>query len=368
MRLGMFMMSLHDPARDNHEVLLEDVEIAAYCDELGFDEFWIGEHYTASSEPVPAPMIFIANLLARTKHMKLGTGVVNLPQCHPAQVAAHIGYLDHISKGRLLFGIGPGGLGSDLEMFGATDPKVRGAMMMESIDVILKLWTMDAPFIFKGKFWNFKLTDMVLEEFGVGVTVKPYQKPHPPIALPAMSPYSGTMKIAGQRGWIPISSNLIPTYSAASQWQKYAEGCEEAGHVADREIWRVGRTVFVADSDREAEAYVTGEKNLFQYYYAHMHGLLSDGGILNVAMPNPDADPADFSRDDYREDNLICGGPDTVVEKLLALREEIGDFGTLIIAGLEYDDRARTRNSMALMAHEVMPRLRAAIGTRTAAQ
>ena len=83
MRLGMFMMSLHDPARDNHEVLLEDVEIAAYCDELGFDEFWIGEHYTASSEPVPAPMIFIANLLARTKHMKLGTGVVNLPQCHP---------------------------------------------------------------------------------------------------------------------------------------------------------------------------------------------------------------------------------------------------------------------------------------------
>ena len=82
---------------------------------------------------------------------------------------------------------------------------------------------------------------MVLEEFGVGVTVKPYQKPHPPIALPAISPYSGSMKVAGQRGWIPISSNIIPTYSVASHWQKYLEGCEEANRPADPEIWRVGR-------------------------------------------------------------------------------------------------------------------------------
>ncbi len=367
MRLGMFMMSLHDPARDNHEVLMEDVEIATYCDELGYDEFWIGEHYTASSEPVPAPMIFLANLLGRTKRMKLGTGVVNLPQTHPAQVAAHIAYLDHISEGRLMFGIGPGGLGSDLEMFGETDPKARGEMMMESIDVILELWTKDAPFQFEGKYWNFKLTDMVLEEFGVGVTVKPYQTPHPPIAVPAMSPFSGTMKMAGQRGWIPISSNIIPTYSVASQWRKYVEGCEAEGRTADPEIWRVGRTIFVAESDQEAEAYVNAERNLFQYYYAHMHGLLSDGGILGIVTPDPKMDPTSFSRQDYCDDNLIYGSPDTVVEKLLAFREQVGHFGVLIAAALEYDDRARTRTSMALLANEVMPKLRAAIGTSSAA-
>ncbi len=368
MKLGMFSMSLHDPGRDQHTVLMEDVEVAVYCDELGFDEFWIGEHYTAASEPVPAPMIFLANLLARTKNMNLGTGVINLPQAHPAQVAAHIAYLDHLSEGRLLFGIGPGGLGSDLELFGETDPKARGEMMMESIDMILKLWSQDAPFKFEGKYWNFRLTDTILEEFGVGVTVKPYQKPHPPIALPAMSPFSGTMKLAGKRGWIPISSNIIPTYSVASQWLKYAEGCEEEGRKADPEIWRVGRTVFVADSDKEAEAYVNGEQNLFNYYYAHMHGLLGDGGMLGIVTPNPDDDPSEFSRRDYRVDNLIYGSPDTVTEKLLAFRETVGPFGTLIVAGLEYDDRVRTRRSMELLATEVMPKLRNAIDSSEAAQ
>ena len=157
-----------------------------------------------------------------------------------------------------------------------------------------------------------------------------------------------------------------PTYSVASQWQKYVEGCAEANRPADPEIWRVGRTVFVAESDKEAEAYVNGEKNLFQYYYAHMHGLLSDGGILKVATPDPEMDPAEFTPKDYRDDNLIYGGPDTVVDKLLAFRDEVGHFGTLIIAALKYDDRARTRNSMALIANEVMPKLRGAIGASSA--
>lgn len=97
-----------------------------------------------------------------------------------------------------------------------------------------------------------------------------------------------------------------------------------------------------------------------------MHGLLSDGGILRVATPDPEMDPAGFTQKDYRDDNLIYGCPDTVVEKLVTFREQVGHFGTLIIAALEYDDRARTRNSMALLANEVMPKLRGAIGASSA--
>ena len=368
MRLGMFMMPLHDVARDTHTALMEDVEIAVHCDELGFDEFWMGEHYACKTEPVPAPMIFLANLIARTKNMKLGTGVINLPLAHPAAVASHIALLDHLSEGRLLFGIGPGGLVADLEMFGAGEPEQWGSKMHESIDMILKLWSRDAPFDIEGKHWHIKLTENILDEFGVGVISKPFQKPHPPIANPAMSPHSGSMRAAGEKGWIPISSNLIPTYSVASQWQKYVEGCAAAGRDADPQIWRVSRTIFVADSDDEAEEYVQREGGCLDFYYTYVHGLLTAMNLLHVLKPDPDMADDEFTAEFYLRDNLIHGSPDTVVEKLLALRDEVGDFGTLVIAALEYQDRARIRNSMTLIANAVMPKLRGAIGRAAAAQ
>ncbi|MBM3518254.1 MAG: LLM class flavin-dependent oxidoreductase, partial [Alphaproteobacteria bacterium] len=219
-----------------------------------------------------------------------------------------------------------------------------------------------------GEFWRFALKDMVLDRYGVGVTVKPYQRPHPPIALPAMSPYSGTMKIAGARGWIPVSSNLIPAWSAKSQWGKYVEGCAERGIQADPEIWRVGRTVLVTETDKEAQAYLKRPDHLFHYYYDHMYGLLGHGKILDSITPTKGFPLSEFTREVYQDDNLICGSPDTVVTKLLELREAVGHFGTLVIVGLEYQDRRIVRNSMRLLAEEVMPRLRAAIARQQAAQ
>ena len=120
MRLGMFMMPVHPPARSFTETLAEDTEKSLLADRLSFEEFWLGEHFSASSEPIPSPLMFMAGLLPRTKNLRFGTD--NLPNHDPAIVAAEVAQFDHMSKGRFTPGIGPGGLLSDFELFGNTDP------------------------------------------------------------------------------------------------------------------------------------------------------------------------------------------------------------------------------------------------------
>ena len=375
MRLGMFMQPVHDPKRDVHRLFMEDLEVATYLDELGFDEFWCGEHYVVRAEPIPAPMIFLAQVAALTKNMKLGTAVINLPQAHPARVAAHIAFLDHMLEGRLMFGVSAGGILADLEMFGADDPADYVPMMHESLDIILDLWSQEEPFRpVEGKYWNFKVREKLhFDRHGVGLTLKPYQKPHPPIMMPAMSPSSGTMRLAGERGYIPISSQLIPTYSVASHLPKLEEGCEAAGRVFDPAIWRVGRSVFVAETDAEAEKEVrSGERIDPDYYYRYCFDIIEYSGMKKMIMPDPEmigtAAADEYTRQDYMRDNLIYGSPETVAEKLLALREEVGPFGTLILGALDFPDVELHKNSVRLVAEEVMPRIRSAIGEQAAAQ
>ena len=127
MRLGIFMMPVHPPARSFTDTLAEDEEKALYADALGFDEMWLGEHFSATTEPIPSPLMFMASLVPRTKNLKFGTGVICLPNHDPAIVAAEVAQFDHMSRGRFMFGIGPGGLLSDFELFGNADRGVRGA-------------------------------------------------------------------------------------------------------------------------------------------------------------------------------------------------------------------------------------------------
>ena len=106
MRLGMFMQPVHDPKRDQTQVIDEDREAIILADELGFEEVWVGEHAAATVEPITAPLVFLATLLGETKNIKLGTGVFCLPNHHPAQVAGQSALFDHLSRGRFQMGIG----------------------------------------------------------------------------------------------------------------------------------------------------------------------------------------------------------------------------------------------------------------------
>ena len=235
-------------------------------------------------------------------------------------------------------------------------------MVPEALDIILRLWSEDPPYDIKGKYWTVKLTENLLERHDAGQLLRPYQKPHPPIMIPAMSMNSPSMKFAGTRGYIPISSQLIPVEAVASHQIKYKEGCEAAGRAFDPDVWRVSRNVFVAESDAEAEAAVRDPENKCnaRYHFEYIYDMVCSAGGKHYILPpdlvgTPDAD--DYSRDDYMRDNLIYGSPETVADRLLEFRETVGPFGTFIVSALDFPDKELHKRSLALIAGEVAPRL-----------
>lgn len=366
MKLGYFMMPIHDHRRDYHTALMEDIEAIVHADELGVDEAWVGEHLTSRAEQITSPLLFLSNLIARTKRIKLATGVICLPQYHPALIAGYAALFDHMAEGRFIMGIGTGGLPPDMELFDVLD-KDRGEMMLEAIDMIHKIWRSDPPFNIQGKYWQTKIEDWQIDELGLGHMAKPYQLPHPPVAISILSPYSGSARMAARRGWDPISANFIGAWSVASHWQVYAEESEKAGRTADPQIWRVARSIHVAETDAEAEAFVKTADGSYDYYYRYLLGILKRVGHTPAVVVNKDDDPEAVTHQQLRDGLVICGSPATVTEKLLALRDEVGDFGTLLMTAHDWTDKAALKNSMTLMAKEVMPAVNRAIGAAAAA-
>ena len=252
MRLGMFMMPVHPPARSFTETLAEDEEKALYADQLGFDELWLGEHFSASSEPIPSPLMFMASLVPRTKNLTFGTGVICLPNHDPVTVAAEVAQFDHMSRGRFMLGIGPGGLLSDFELFGNADRGVRARKTMESIALIQRIWAQDPPYDLPGEFRSVQLKEAIIPGLGIGFMPKPFQKSGPPVTMSVSSRNSPTARVAGQQGWGILSGNNMPANAVATHWQSYGKACAEAGRTARSENWRVARNIMVAPSDAEA--------------------------------------------------------------------------------------------------------------------
>jgi len=195
-KLGMFTMPFHHPDRDYGALLAEDQEAIVLADRLGFSEAFVGEHFSSFSERITSPLMFFATVINRTKQIRFGTGVLNLPQAHPVQVAGHAAMFDQLCKGRFIMGIGPGGLVSDLEIFDLGQAELRPQMVLESIETVLRLWAQDPPYEIDGKFWKISLKKTVDEETGIGYIHKPLQQPHPPIAMPGTSRNSPTMRSA----------------------------------------------------------------------------------------------------------------------------------------------------------------------------
>ncbi len=368
MRLGLFMMPLHPPTRDYHQMLEEDLEAIVVADQLGFDEVWIGEHFSSMTEPVTSPLTFMAKAIPLTKKIQLCTGVLNLPQQHPAVIAGFCAMFDHLANGRFTMGIGPGGLPSDFELFHLEDPMARGKMTLELIDIILKIWAGEPPYRIEGQYWQIRQDEWHWPELGLGRMPKPYQQPHPPIAVAGMSPYPFFVKEAAKRGWSAVSANFIPAASVATHWQKFKEGCAEAGVAPDGDRWHVARTVLVTETDAEAKAYLAKPNCAVRYYFYYLSSLMKKAGFSQI-MKGLDQFDDDKLTVDWAIDNIvIAGSPKTVTEKLLAVREQIGPFGTIVLTGLDWDDPALWKRSMALMANEVMPGLRQATGAAIAAK
>lgn len=355
MQCGIFMMPSHPPEREPYTAHQWDLDCLTLADELGFSEAWIGEHYTSQWEPVPSPDLMIAQALMRTKNIKLATGVHLLPYHHPAELAHRVAYLDHMAQGRFMFGIGSGGLPTDYDLF---DVDGMGGqhreMTRESIDIILKLWESEAPFEYKGKFWNVSNPEPMLGN--LRYFLRPYQKPHPPIGVASVSVASETLKIAGERGFIPMSLAFNGDY-VISHWDAVLEGAQRSGKTPSRSDWRITRDVWVADSDDEAyDNAVNGM--LGRVWGEYLLPLFDKFGLIHVIKHDSEVPDSSVTPEYMAEHVWLIGSPDTVEKKILSLYEMCGGFGTLL--SLIYDNmdnQAAWEKSMRLLSKEVMPRL-----------
>ena len=362
MNIGTFAMPLHPASRPLVDVLKENAEKIILADQLGFAEAWIGEHFSAATEPICSPLMFLASLLPRTKQIKFATGVICLPNRHPAVVAGEVALFDHLSEGRFIFGIGPGGLASDMELFSNLDGDVRNGRMAESISTILKIWSQDPPYDLPGKHWQVKITDNVIPELGVGYMGKPYTKPHPPIALSSMSPDSGSVAYAAKQGWRPVSAPGAPESTVLGHWKKYVEGCEAAGREPTGKDWTVARNILIGESDSQAEDWLLDPKGSNFYYFDYLWEVLKRANYTIVAKPDLNMKDEDVTVESIVKATVIYGSPKTVAEKIVSLRERSGPFGTLLLAALDGsgENLERERLTMRRLAQDVVPLVNAA--------
>jgi alkanesulfonate monooxygenase SsuD/methylene tetrahydromethanopterin reductase-like flavin-dependent oxidoreductase (luciferase family) len=355
----MFMMPVHPPGRPLFETLAEDTTKSILADRLGYDEVWMGEHFSATTEPFPSPLMFLAGLVPQTKNITFGTAVINLPNHHPAIVAAEAAQFDHMSGGRFLFGVGSGGLASDFELF-KIDPPTRQRQFMESIDIIQRIWAQDPPYDIQGEFWNVKIEKAINRGLGIGFMPKPFQKPHPPIHISIASPDSASARLAGSKGWGVISGPMAPRYAVANHWQAYSEARRAAGKQARSEDWRVSRNIIVAPTDAEAEDRSYGQHASNRYYCTYMRTALAAAKRLVMVKPRPEMTDEECTPEAMMQECVIHGSPRTVLDKLVALRDRVGPFGTLLQIGLDWSgpNEAWEREGMQLLAQKVMPKFR----------
>jgi len=354
------MMPVHPPARAFTETLAEDIEKSLLADRLGFTELWLGEHFSATSEPIPSPLMFMAGLLPRTSNLRFGTGVICIPNHDPIVVAAEAAQFDHMSGGRLMLGVGPGGLFSDFELFGQTDHAVRNRKVVEAVRIMRQIWSQDPPYDIAGEFWNVRLKEAVVPELGIGYMPKPFQKGGPPISISLASPYSSSARTAALNNCGIISANITPTYSVASHWAIYRKACAEAGKPASGENWRVARNLMVAPTDAEAYDRVFGDRASNRYLFDYVRTVLDGVGQLSIMKPRPDMPDREATVEAIIEGCALYGSPKTMRDKLVAFRDEVGPFGALLMTGVDWlgPNEAWERQSMQLMAEHVMPQFR----------
>ena len=359
---GMFIMPFHPPTKPLAQSFDEDLELIVKAEELGFSEFWIGEHHTMKYEPIVMPEIFIGKALAMTDKIRMGPAPVCLQQHHPAHVASRLAFLDHLSHGRLNLCFGAGSVTADQELYGL-EPKNGAAMVTEAIDMILQLWSQEPPYHIDGKFWQIHLDKNVDEETGIGFMHKPLQQPTPPISVPGMSRNSPSMRMAGARQYQPFGHCLVTSNVLADFWTNYEQGAREAGVEANRQDYKISRSIFLADTTSEARERARNNSLGGNYEYI---GRLFDKGLgRKIYKRDLEMSDADCNMDFLMEEQIIAGDVDECLRRLMMMVEETGDFGTLVLMSYDWadeEDKAAWIRSMELFANELMPALNKALG------
>ena len=337
LRFGVFVAPFH-PVDENPDLALRrDFELIEWLDQLGYDEAWIGEHHSAGYEIIASPEVFIAAAAERTRHIRLGTGVSSLPYHHPLMLADRINQLDHQTRGRVMFGVGPGALPSDAFMMGIDVQRQRD-MMDEAIGVLVPL--------LRGEVVNHKSDWFELRD--ARLQLAPYTRPHIEICVASQISPAGA-RAAGKHGLGLLSIGATSTggfNALALNWQICAEKAAEYGREVKRSAWRLVGPVHVAETREKARANVRFGLEKWLRYFLEV-----------AALPLAPAGSLDNAIDALIGSGLaVIGDPDDAIVQLERLEKQSGGFGCFLHMAHNWADWAETRRSYELFARYVTPR------------
>jgi len=340
-RFSFFMMPIHQPAEHPTLAFDRDISLIEFTDALDFDEFFIGEHHSGGWENMPAPEMALAKASARAHRIRLGTSVIGLPFHHPFHVAERMAFLDHLTRGRAILGVGPSNLVTDKKLF-QVPPDLTHEMMVESVDIIVRLLESEEPIDYEGRFWS--LRDMRLQ-------FRSYQQPRMPLAIATSGSRKG-LELAGKYGMILMSmagKNRGQNPSHAEQWTILEQTAAENGIQASRENWRMATSVYLAETREEAWADVEeGIMRETEYFWT-----IGVRAQYEEYPGQPFSEVTPRSAADRR--NWIIGTPDDAIAAIERMQEETGGFGGLMLTTHEWTSPEKTRRSLELFARHVMP-------------
>lgn len=336
LRFGAFIAPFH-PLNENPTLALErDIELVQWMDQLGYDEAWIGEHHSAGFELIASPELFIATVAERTRNIKLGTGVSSLPYHHPLMLADRINQLDHITRGRVMLGVGPGSLPSDAVMMGINPLKQRD-MMDEALDVIVPL--LRGETVTKKTDW-FELNNARLQ-------MTPWSRPSVEIAVASqVSPTGATA--AGRHGLslLSIGATSAGGFNALStNWAICEDTAKDNGQTVDRSGWRLVGPVHIAETREKARENVRFGLEQWLYYFREVAAL--------PLAPTDGSDPVDAL---IASGMAVVGTPDDAIAQIERLQAQSGGFGCFMQLAHNWANWENTKRSYELMARYVFPK------------
>ncbi len=339
LRFGIFLAPFH-PSGQNPTLALErDLELVVRLDELGYDEAWIGEHHSAGLEIIASPEIFIAAAAERTKNIRLGTGVSSLPYHHPLILADRMVQLDHMTRGRAMFGVGPGALPSDAHMMGI-DPADQRRRMEESLEAIMLLLRSDEPVTMETD-W-FTLRDARLQ-------LRPYSYPHFEVAVAA------TVSPAGPRSAGRFGAGLLSLGATSAggfkvlgdHWRVWSDTAKQAGFEAQRSSWRAVGAMHVAESREQAFRDVEYGIHEWIDYFKN---------VVVLPLGPTEDDPKKWVRALVDCGTAVIGTPDDAAAQIERIQKQSGGFGAFLCMANDWAEREAMLRSYELLAKHVFPR------------
>ncbi|APA97988.1 LLM class flavin-dependent oxidoreductase [Nocardia seriolae] len=341
LKFGAFLAPYHPLDADPALQLRRDIDLMEHLDHLGFDEAWMGEHHSTGAEIVPAPDVFIAAAAERTERLRFGTGVTSLPYHHPLVTVDRITQLDLQTRGRLIFGTGPGKIPLDAHMMGI-DPSDQRRRQGEALEAILAL--------LRGEVVNMSTDWFTLRD--ARAQLPTYDPAGIEVATASTISPNGSV-LAGTHGLSLLSlaaSSPMGFEVLDRNWGVYEKVCAEHGHTADRARWRLVNPIFLAETRAEAERAVSRRIGSMAAYVNRQ-----------IGQTPAWADTPNGIIDQWRNDTLgefgqaVIGTPDEAIARIEALIEKTGGFGTMLILHVDMASWEDTKRSYALFASEVIP-------------